>query len=93
MAILRPQDPKLAIRLARKAKTSEDFQAILESQEYTYQGAAARLADDPNVKHGIAIVDPSTMQKIGDSQPGDSFVGLQELLANFAASQEPDESS
>lgn len=93
LAIVRPKDPRLAIRLALQAKTDEDFQAILESQEYTYQGAAARLASDPKFKHGVAIVDPSTMEKIGDARPGDSYVGLQEVLANHAASQEPDKSN
>lgn len=93
LAIVRPKDPRLAIRLALQATTDEDFQAILESQEYTYQGAAARLASDPKFKHGVAIVDPSTMEKIGEARPGDSYVGLQEVLTNHAVSQEPDKSN
>ena len=84
-AILRPEDPALALRLTEewKAKHSdrntarvppqEEFNAILAAQKYTFVGF---MSDD-----GKKLVDENGVE-VGELKVGDSLVGA-EALAKF----------
>lgn len=78
MAILRPRD--VALKLAGVAKIKEGtpheiaapmFDALLDEQEHLFVGYAAKGKPDILDKWG---------NKVGDLLPGDSFVGLGNLL-------------
>lgn len=83
MAVLRPADPELALKLTVEwsdrvvreklspAASQEAFDAILRAQEYTYVGAVRAGGSD--------LVDPETGEPCGVILPGDSLVPYESL--------------
>ncbi len=75
LAVLRPKDPALALKLAKAALGRKDgeaaMQEILAAQEYTFVGLPS--------EDGKTLLDPSTYEPIGDIEMGDSFVSWESL--------------
>lgn len=73
LAVIRPEDPKKALKLARKAGKSKDpnaFDRVLTQQSYTFMGL---------LRKDQKIVDPVTLEVLGELKPGDSFVRHSDL--------------
>lgn len=76
MAIIRPLDPALALRLVSEIpegtpheESKERFDRILDAQPYRFMG----LASKP-VEGMVWILHPQTLKRTGKVEPGDSFV-------------------
>ncbi len=79
MAILRPLDPALALRMVDEIpnglaheEADKRFNAILDAQPYRFIGMAKKPA--PGDQGAGIILEPATLKRIGTMQPGDSFV-------------------
>jgi hypothetical protein len=77
MAIIRPLDPALALRLVGEIpngtpheESKRAFDAILDAQPYRFIGMATK---------GGYIIHPQTGARIGKLQPGDSFVDYDQM--------------
>ncbi len=85
MAVLRPADPELAKRLAEECvasgRTGEEseraFNAILQSQPYTYVGIAEHTQHKQKGFH--RLLDRETREVIGEIRAWDSFIALDQL--------------
>lgn len=82
MAVVRPQDPALALKLTREHKTEEDFREILRAQQYFFIGILANEVGGSRHKINLkpVILCPIRNKPIGEPMPGDSFVSYEELL-------------
>lgn len=82
IAVVRPQDPALALRLAREAKNDDDFQKVLQAQRYFFVGLLANrvVGSRAKIVTTPVILCPITSKPVGDVLPGDSFVSYPELL-------------
>lgn len=103
MAVLRPQDPALAMKMAddcveadrKGTRTPEEsesaFAAILHAQPYTYVG----IAEHPQHKSTSLprLLDRDSREPIGHMQPGDSFASLEQVEEAFAMQQHGEEAS
>lgn len=92
LAVLRPKDPKLAVKVARKiakkqqrrtitaGEANRQFQAMLGQQEYRFVGI---LDKKKPPRKGVApnVLDPRTGLPIDRLQLGDSFVPYHVLKA------------
>jgi hypothetical protein len=86
LAVLRPKDPKLAIKTARKiakkerlgtinkVESNRRFQAMLGQQEYRFVGVLEEKSKKPR------ILDPRTGEAIDHLRLGDSFVPYMQLV-------------
>lgn len=81
MAVMRPKDPELAIKMAKEAvglpfkEGQKAMNAILEAQPYTFVGLAADTGKMPT-----PLLDPDDHEKIvGHVQPGDSMVSWPQI--------------
>lgn len=77
VAVVRPENPRLAMRLAQEAIDADDmaqFERILMQQKYTFLGYAAR--DDGEILDGARRV-------IGTVADGDSLLNIVYWLEHF----------
>ena len=71
VAVLRPTDAKLAVKIAREAKTQEDLDSVFEKcGPHIYVGWLSK----PDPESGRASVLSHEGEAVGELQPGDSFL-------------------
>lgn len=87
MAVIRPDNPELALELTRDVMRRQDekqitgeqagreFNAIIKAQNYTFVGLLREC--------GNRLLDPETLEDIGRTLPGDSFVDYAEVKAKM----------
>jgi len=95
LAVLRPDDPQLALKLAYAASEIEDeeagqkaFREILTSQPYTFVGLLAQAGRGGST---VRLLDEAGWS-IGSLRPGDSFVPYSDIVAHAAAATAGDPS-
>lgn len=95
MAVIRPSDPERAIRRAHEIKNmpvftpeqlaAQDaaFQGMLGEQEYQFVGVQGF---DPKNPTASPLLDPDTMEIIGEGQTGDSLISYEAIKAGIRRS-------
>lgn len=87
LAVLRPNDPQMALRILRDVQLIEDpeaqavaFQEMLASQPYTFVGLASSVT-----KGGAARLLDEDGWAVGTVRPGDSFAPYGDIIAHSNA--------
>ena len=96
MAIIRPLDPALALRLVSEIadgtpheESIRRFDDILTAQPYRFIGLAAH----PQGNSPPWILHPETRKRIGKVEPGDSFVDYDTMAQGFVKIDDPTKTS
>jgi hypothetical protein len=94
MAVIRPLDPALALRLVSEIpngtsheEAEQRFIEILGAQPYRFIGMASRRG--PGDTGPLYILEPKTGERIDRVQPGDSFVDYDAMPLHFEKISDP----